>query len=81
MLVFSLQKVSYEAGKVLADEFGIMFFETSAKLNTNVDKAFVSIAQEIVDRLKVNPEHYGAEGNGIALDKRGGNKASAKSCC
>ena len=49
-------------GKELAAEFKINFFETSAKSNTNVDKAFMSIATEIVDRLKENPEHYGAEG-------------------
>lgn len=47
------RKVSYEQGKALADEFGIKFYETSAKQNTNVDNCFLSIAKEIVDRLKV----------------------------
>ena len=75
-----LQKVSFESGKALASEFNIKFFETSAKLNTNVDKAFQSIASEIVERLQENPEHYGSEG-GVQLDKNRGNKTSAKSCC
>ena len=61
-----MQKVTFDSGKALADEFGIKFFETSAKLNTNVDKAFLSIASDIVERLKENPEHYGSEG-GVAL--------------
>jgi nitrogenase molybdenum-iron protein alpha/beta subunit len=74
------QKVSYESGKALADEFNIKFFETSAKLNTNVDKAFLSIASDIVDRLKENPEHYGSEG-GVSLDRNNKGKKDLKSCC
>jgi hypothetical protein len=73
--------VSYEKGKELAAEFGIGFFETSAKLNTNVDEAFTFIAKDIVSRLKVNPEHYGSEG-GVSLKKEGaGAKSADKSGC
>ena len=70
-----------EQGKALAEEFRIKFFETSAKLNTNVDNAFMSIAKDIVSRLKVNPEHYGSEG-GVKI-KEGGEKKpeGGKSCC
>ncbi len=64
----------------LANEYGIKFFETSAKLNTNVDEAFMSIAKDIVERLKVNPEHYGSEG-GVSLQKDKGKKGEAKGCC
>lgn len=66
----------------MADEFGIKFFETSAKMNINVDKAFVSIATDIVERLKVNPDHYGSEG-GMNLQKDKGKSANggAKQCC
>lgn len=74
------RKVTYDAGKSLADEFKIKFFETSAKLNTNVDKAFLSIASDIVERLKENPEHYGSEG-GVTLDKSNRGKKSDKGCC
>jgi len=31
--------VPYSKGQALADEFGIQFFETSAKSNVNVDEA------------------------------------------
>jgi hypothetical protein len=35
------------------------FYEVSAKESTKVDEVFTSIAQGIVDLLKVNPEYYG----------------------
>lgn len=78
----SERRVSHEQGKALADEFRIKFFETSAKLNTNVDNAFMSIAKDIVGRLKINPEHYGSDG-GMKV-KEGEKKPvgdSGKSCC
>ena len=34
----SKRKVPYSKGQALADEFGIRFFETSAKTNNNVDE-------------------------------------------
>lgn len=76
----SKQRVTYDQGKKLATEFGIKFYETSAKLNLFVDEAFLSIAKDIVGRLKENPEHYGSEGGSVNLQK---DKAStkSKSCC
>lgn len=76
------RKVSMEQGKKLAAEFGIKFFETSAKTNVGVDEAFSSVAATIVDKLRVNPEYYGAEtGGGAALKKDGGKQAKAKGGC
>ena len=71
------RKVTFDQGKSLADEFGIKFFETSAKMNTNVDDAFLAIASDIVERLKENPEHYGSE-RGMNLQN---NSSSSKGCC
>jgi hypothetical protein len=71
--------VTYEQGKAIADEYGIRFFETSAKMNTNVDEAFMAIASDIVERLKENPEHYGGE-KGVNLQNQG-NKGDSKGCC
>lgn len=76
----SERKVTYEQGKALANEFNIKFFETSAKLNTNVDNSFLSIARDIVERLKVNPEHYGVEG-GVSLKTETKKESGGKSCC
>jgi len=38
-------------GKALADEYGMPFFETSAKTNTNVFEAFISITQALQKRV------------------------------
>ncbi|KAG2510677.1 hypothetical protein JM18_008906 [Phytophthora kernoviae] len=47
----SERAVTTKQGQDLADEFGIKFFETSAKSNTNIDEAFRSIAVDIQKRL------------------------------
>lgn len=44
------RRVSLEQGKKLAEEYGIKFFETSAKEKINVDEAFLTIAKDIVQR-------------------------------
>lgn len=70
-----------EKGKALASEFGMKFFETSAKLNTNVDESFMSIARDIVDRLKENPEHYGPTGGGAIFVNDSAKKKEKSGCC
>ena len=80
LLYFRYQKVSYEQGKALADEFGIKFFETSAKQNINVEDAFRTIATDIVESLKKNPDYYGSENSGgVRVSNKAG--AEKKSCC
>ena len=54
------------------------FFETSAKLNVNVDESFMAIAKDIVDRLKENPDHYGSSGGAIFVNE---NKSKEKTGC
>lgn len=72
----SERKVSFAAGKALADEFGIKFFETSAKSNINIDTCFMTIASDIVERLKDDPNHYGVDG-GVTLQRE---KSKTSSC-
>ncbi len=47
----SKKTVDSTRGQALADEFGMKFFETSAKENINVDKVFNSMLHEIGARL------------------------------
>lgn len=53
--------VETERGQALADEYNIKFMETSAKNSINVDKAFISLAKDIKNRLIDNPD---ADGKG-----------------
>ena len=43
--------VPFAKGQALADEFGVRFFETSAKDNSNVEEAFTVIAKDVMARL------------------------------
>lgn len=77
-----LQKVTKEQGEALAEQYGIKFFETSAKQNINVDEAFFSISQDIVSRLKVNPEHYGSDSSTkVKTGSKNFSDESKSSCC
>ncbi|KAL3653133.1 Ras-related protein RABE1c [Castilleja foliolosa] len=71
----SKRAVPTSKGQALADEYGIKFFETSAKTNLNVEEVFFSIARDIKQRLsdsdtkaepttiKINQTNSGAEGS------------------
>ncbi|KAL3536222.1 hypothetical protein ACH5RR_004683 [Cinchona calisaya] len=47
----SKRAVPTSRGQALANEYGVKFFETSAKTNHNVDKVFFSIARDMKKRL------------------------------
>ncbi|KAL8129760.1 hypothetical protein V2J09_018915 [Rumex salicifolius] len=80
----SKRAVPTSKGQALADEYGIKFFETSAKTNLNVEEVFFSIGRDIKQRLaetdskaeqpaalKINPQDPAS----------GGAQASQKSAC
>uniref|UniRef100_A0A161ZXE4 Uncharacterized protein n=1 Tax=Daucus carota subsp. sativus TaxID=79200 RepID=A0A161ZXE4_DAUCS len=79
----SKRAVPTSKGQALADEYGIKFFEASAKTNMNVEEVFFSIAKDIKQRLaetdsktepqtiKINQQEQGA----------GTSAASQKSAC
>ncbi|GMP23873.1 hypothetical protein CsSME_00001326 [Camellia sinensis var. sinensis] len=70
----SKRVVPTSKGQARADEYGIKFFETSAKTNLNVEQVFFSIARDVKQRLtdtdsraepqtiKINQPEQGAAG-------------------
>ncbi len=40
--------ISYERGAALAEEYGLKFFETSAKTGSNINEMFFQVADQIV---------------------------------
>ncbi|KAH7691687.1 Small GTPase superfamily ARF/SAR type protein [Dioscorea alata] len=79
----SKRAVPTSRGQMLADEYGIKFFETSAKTNYNVEQVFFSIARDIKQRL-VESETK-AEPQTIKISKpdatTAASTAAAKSSC
>lgn len=77
----SVQAVSTAKGQALADEYGIQFFETSAKTNLNVEQVFFSIARDIKQRLAETDSK--PEDRTIKINKTEGseNPESQKSAC
>jgi len=77
--------VSKERGEELAKQYGIPFFETSAKANVNVEAAFVAIARQIKNTQEVSLPNKGSSegsnsGSTLKLGKEKKGKLS-KTCC
>eukprot|EP01036_Dinobryon_divergens_P029878 gene29878-39046_t len=71
--------VSFEEGEALAKTYNIQFFETSAKQNVNVEKSFLAIAVDVVNRLNEDSARISAPvGHRLAP---GTTTKSAGGCC
>ncbi|KAK6786124.1 hypothetical protein RDI58_014649 [Solanum bulbocastanum] len=79
----SKRAVPTSKGQALADEYGIKFFESSAKTNLNVEQVFMSIAKDIKQRLSDTDSK--AEPSTIKINQpdagAGGGQPSQKSAC
>ncbi|GJZ01715.1 Ras-related protein RabE1c-like protein [Tanacetum coccineum] len=79
----SKRAVPTAKGQALADEYGIKFFETSAKTNLNVEEVFFSIAKDIKQRLSDTDTK--AEPSTIKINQpdasAGNGQAAQKSAC
>ncbi|CAI9766280.1 unnamed protein product [Fraxinus pennsylvanica] len=79
----SKRAVPTSRGQALADEYGIKFFETSAKTNMNVEEVFFSIARDIKQRLSETDSR--AEPQTIRITQpdqtAGASQAAQKSAC
>jgi len=76
------RQISTEKGKELSNEFGIQFFETSAKNATSVEEAFLTLARDIkkrvdsedgptIDKEKDTKVNLNEHANGDAGEKKG----------
>lgn len=76
--------VSTAQGQKLADEYGMKFFETSAKTNQNVEQVFFTIARDIKQRL-TETVAAAAEPPTIQISRQEPDQAAASSrwsaCC
>jgi Ras-related protein Rab-1A len=71
-------KVDVDTGKALAEELNMKFIETSAKLGTNVEQAFNSIAEQILEKNMA----VGLERNSTKiLSKTRSGKEEKSNCC
>ncbi|CAN0008926.1 unnamed protein product [Phaeothamnion confervicola] len=74
------REVSTEDGAQLAAEYGIQFFETSAKNDINVEKGFITIAREVKNRLMHDGPAQGNQRQGnVNLTAQTNKKKAA--CC
>ncbi|CAI9762043.1 unnamed protein product [Fraxinus pennsylvanica] len=79
----SKRAIPTSRGQALADEYGIKFFETSAKTNMNVEEVFFSIGRDIKQRLSMTDSKPEAPSIRItqADQTAGGAQAAQKSAC
>jgi Ras-related protein Rab-8A len=75
--------VSQEEGEALAKEYNIHFFETSAKQDINVEKAFITIATDVKNRLIADGDRGPNAVNNNAKVNAANAKdtKSSKGCC
>eukprot|EP00586_Coscinodiscus_wailesii_P011135 CAMPEP_0172497264 /NCGR_PEP_ID=MMETSP1066-20121228/97359_1 /TAXON_ID=671091 /ORGANISM="Coscinodiscus wailesii, Strain CCMP2513" /LENGTH=256 /DNA_ID=CAMNT_0013269927 /DNA_START=31 /DNA_END=801 /DNA_ORIENTATION=+ len=66
--------VQHEEGKMLADEYGVQFFETSALTGHNVESMFIALATTIKHRRIDDYEGNAGAGGGDAASTRGDSK-------
>jgi len=71
--------VETSRGQALAEEYGIKFFETSAKNNSNVVEAFTAIATDIKKRLMDSPAQ--ATKDGVVLNANNTARTQKPPCC
>ncbi|KAJ8605746.1 hypothetical protein CTAYLR_008475 [Chrysophaeum taylorii] len=71
------RQVSTEEGQRLADEYGVKFFETSAKNDVNVTECFTTIAREAKARIPTDPNNN-RQGQRLNSGRASGSKPG---CC
>lgn len=75
--------VSQERGRVLAEEHGVKFMETSAKSGLNVETAFLALAKDIKNKMdrKSMADQQPAYSGGVKVGEGGEKDAKKSGCC
>lgn len=76
----SERQVSTEQGSNLAEEFGIMFLETSAKDNSNIEELFLAMSREMVQRAGP-PDQGKDDEEATKVSLQGQRIGDKKKCC
>jgi Ras-related protein Rab-8A len=77
----SKRAVSKDAGQNLASEYGIPFFEASAKRDANVEDAFFAIARQVLKRLRSDGSASKSSQQTISIAKGAPHPTRNKSSC
>eukprot|EP01024_Parvocaulis_polyphysoides_P046252 TRINITY_DN43464_c0_g1_i1.p1 TRINITY_DN43464_c0_g1~~TRINITY_DN43464_c0_g1_i1.p1 ORF type:complete len:210 (-),score=36.41 TRINITY_DN43464_c0_g1_i1:293-922(-) len=80
----SKRVISFQKGKELADEFGIPFFETSAKSSQNVEEVFHTVSKNVMARLQRDQTFSGVgrmQSSGVDIQNTTRQKPKKSSCC
>jgi len=71
--------ITKDRGQELADEYGIKFYETSAKTDTNVKEAFIAIATDIVEK-KISMGDTGPNNKNV-IQNKDTTRPTGSGCC
>lgn len=76
------RQVSFDQGKELADTYGMKFIETSAKSSTNVENAFITMTEDIIESKMKSTKEKPKQQN-VVLNPNKGNDLTEKKkgCC
>lgn len=69
--------ISQEKGQAIAREHGIPFLETSAKANINIERAFMELAEAVLNKTPDKDSQEVVE----KLNMNKGSMSSALKCC
>jgi len=77
----SERKVTKEQGKDFADQYGMKFFETSAKDSTNVSEAFIAMTKEVINNTNKKGTTNPKKENVVVTNAPSGKSINSKGGC